>query len=459
MIVNRQIKALIVFTLLGLFLFVWLLKFGYFFSDDFTWLWHAQKMQSFRDIMTFKMSSYYSPVMNLFYYVSYKLFYYQAAYYFLFTILVHILSTFLVWLLLSKFVKNKLVVYLGAILFLVAGSAYESVIWISANIHSLTTLFILLAVYFYWLFLEDNKLKNAILVWLFFILALGTKEIAFISGPLIILTFIFFVISRKKLALTLYHKFLLFFIFIINAVYAFFEYRWQQGSVNISSGYWQLDFWQVLRWPVIIIDTIVPFGKLIDISNYRYFYVASFLLLILVIFILRKSLLFYYGLFWLLIASLPTIFAVDKWWMPLVSRYTYLPKVGAVLIFVLLLEKMYRAWPKKYFYALVSLIIIYNLAYWVIIAKNDYPYVYQSGRSLKQMVEEVGQKNPVRVFMVFPFPFENNNAHVVGAFSTLIDFSWERIIFVEENQLEAASPSPQDAVVYWDNKNRLYHIK
>ena len=135
MIVNSKIKALIVFTLSGLFLFTWLLKYGYFFSDDFTWLWHAQKMHSFLDIMTFKMSSYYSPVMNLFYY--------QAAYYFLFTILVHILSTFLVWLLLSKFIKNRVIVYLGAILFLVAGSAYEAVIWVSANIHSLTTLFML----------------------------------------------------------------------------------------------------------------------------------------------------------------------------------------------------------------------------------------------------------------------------------------------------------------------------
>lgn len=459
MIANSKIKALIVFTLLGLFLFAWLLKYAYFFSDDFTWLWHAQKMQSFRDIITFKMSSYYSPVMNLFYYLSYKLFYYQAAYYFLFTILVHILSTFLVWLLLSKLVKNKLVVYLGAILFLVAGSAYESVIWISANIHSLTTLFILLVIYFYWLFLEDNKLKNAILVLLFFILALGTKEIAFISGPLIILTLIFFVISRKKLALTLYNKFLLFFIFIFNGVYAFFEYRWQQGSVNISSGYWHLDFSQFVRWPVIIIDTIVPFNHLIDVSNYRYFYVASLLLLIMIIFILRKSLIFYYGLFWVLIASLPTIFAVDKWWVPLVSRYTYLPKVGAVLICVILLEKIYHSWSKKYFYAFSLLLIVYNLVYWIIIAKNDYPYVYQSGRSLKQVVEVVGQKNPARVFMVFPFPFENNNAHVVGAFSTLINFSWERIIFIKEDQMEITSINPQDAIIYWDNKNRLYYIK
>lgn len=459
MIVNSKIKALIVFTLLGLFLFVWLLKYGYFFSDDFTWLWHAQKMYTFTDIMTFKMSSYYSPVMNLFYYLSYKLFYYQAAYYFLFTILVHILSTFFLFLLLSKFIKNRVVVYLGAILFLVAGSAYEAVIWISANIHSLTTLFILLAVYFYWLFLEDNKLKNAILVLLFFILALGTKEIAFISGPLIILTFIFFTLSRKKLVRTLYNKFLLSLVFIINACYAFFEYRWQQGSVNISSGYWHLDFSQLVRWPVIIIDTIVPFSKLIDISNYRYFYVASFLLLMVIIFILRKSLIFYYGLFWLLIASLPTIFAVDKWWMPLVSRYTYLPKIGAVLIFMVLLEKIYRSWPKKYFYVLTSLIIVYNLVYWIIIAKNDYPYVYQSGRSLKQVVEEVGQKNPDRVFMIFPFPFQNNNAHVVGVFSTLINFSWEQVIFIEESQLEVFTPSSQDAIIYWDNKNRLYYIK
>ncbi|MBP9802241.1 hypothetical protein KBC40_01475, partial [Patescibacteria group bacterium] len=48
----------------GILLFGWLMKFGYFFSDDFTWLWHAQKMHSLQDILTFKMASYYSPVMN-----------------------------------------------------------------------------------------------------------------------------------------------------------------------------------------------------------------------------------------------------------------------------------------------------------------------------------------------------------------------------------------------------------
>ena len=443
----------------GILLFGWLMKFGYFFSDDFTWLWHAQKMHSLQDILTFKMASYYSPVMNAFYYIHYHLFYYQTAYYYLSTIIVHVLISFIIFLIIGKISSQKKLAILGAIFFLIAGSAHEPVMWLAANIHVFATLFVVLAVYFYILFLDNHKLQYAGLTLIAFVLALCSKEIAFVSFPLIVLTGLYFGLKNKKLDKTFAHKVLLVLLAVGTIIYALFEYQWQRHSTALSSGYWQLDLSQFLRWPVIIVDTLLPFSKLVDFQSRYFFYLASVLLLAILFYYLRKSKLFYFGLLWIMLASLPTIFAVDKLWMPFASRYTYLPKIGAVLLLVALLHKLFATWKPKYVYSLVGLVFACNVAYFVYVALSEYPAVYQTGLSLTEVVEEIGQLQATQVFMVYPFPFKENHAHVVGVFSTLINLPEDKIILIDPKELESVESEANSVRVYWDAKKESYFIK
>jgi hypothetical protein len=449
-------KILGPFLFIGLLLFGWVLKFGYFFSDDFYWLYQAQRISGFSDVLFFKISTYHSPVLNFFYYVFYNLFYYQAHWYFLATILVHILVAYFLFLFIYKITKKKSISLFSAMFFLLAGSAYEPIFWIAANLHVFATIFILLFIYFYWQFLNTHKIKHFIISFLFFLLAINTKEIAFISIFLMLATYLFFKFKNKETRAYIYNKILVFLIFIVTIVFGFLEYIWQRNSPAINSGYWQLDFSQFLRWPVIIVDTIIPFFRWINIDNYFYIYTLSLILIISLIYFLKKSLLFWYGLSWILIASLPTIFAVDKLWMPLASRYTYLLKIGTVFILCALLARLLKKVPKKIVYIFIFSLFVYNVFYWVNIVKKDYPYVYQSGRALKEVVLKIAPQNPANIFMVRPLPFEGNTAHIVGAFSTLMDYPKEKIIFIDQENLPE---NPNGIIVYWDHQKRVYFFE
>ena len=58
--------------------------------------------------------------------------------------------------------------------------------------------------------------------------------------------------------------------------------------------------------------------------------------------------------------------------------------------------------------------------------------------------------------MVDPFPFTNNHAHIVGAFSTLIDYPEEKIIFVSDEDLPGCVVG---VAVYWDSQKKTYFLK
>ncbi|MFH0873901.1 MAG: hypothetical protein V1846_03665 [Candidatus Komeilibacteria bacterium] len=456
---SSNLKIFINFALIGSLLFSWLLKVGYFFSDDFGWLWYAQEKHGLIDIVTQKMLSFYSPVMNLFYFISYRAFHYQVAYYFLFIIVVHIIATCVVYLLLTKLIEDKRVAWWGAVFFLLAGSAYEPLFWVAANLHAVASLFIVLAVYWYWLFLAKNNLGRGAMALLFFILAIGTKEIAVVTAPLMILTAVAFFLKKRGRISTWANGILVALILSLSGVYAYFEYLWNHHSLPATSGYWQLDFFQFIRWPVIIVDMLVPLFRWINESNHYYLYGVCFLAVVGLIYFLRKSLIFYYGLLWVLIASLPTIFAVDRLWMPLSSRYTYLPRIGIIIILAVALRKLFSLWPRKCVYLVIVLLFSYNIFYWLLVAHSDYPYVYQTGRSLKQVVEQVGTRKTDKVYMLEPYPFWQNYPMVVGAFSTLIGLPEARIIFVPEEQAAGFKGGVSDAVIYWDRATEKYYIK
>jgi len=365
------------------------------------------------------------------------------------------MTSYLVYLILGNLRVEKKIALISAIFFLIAGSAYEPIIWIAANLHSFATLFILLTIFYYQKFLANNKSKHFILTCIFFILALNTKEIAFITLPLMLATYIFYRFDRKN-KLNKNNKILLTTTALITLFYTYFQYSWQKNSSAISSGYWQIDFAQFYRWPIIIMDTLLPLFKWLNNNNHTLIYVASLIAISILVYYLRKSKLFWYGSTWLIISSLPTIFAIDKWWMPLASRYTYLPKIGMIFILAVLIRKLYKKYNTKIINIFLIILFAYNTLYWINIANKEYPYVYQSGRSLKEIVKLVGEKQANMVYMIYPFPFEKNNAHVVSAFSTLIDYPEHKIIFIDENDIPK---DPNGAIIRWNSQTKKYSLE
>lgn len=439
-------------------LFGWLLWYGYFFSDDFTWLWHAKKILAGETtILTARMSSFYSPVLNAFYTWLYPVFGSVPAGYFAVGMLIHAATSFMVGVLTKLVTRSWFAGLLAVVLFAFAGGAYEPIVWIGANMHSIVALFItssiaaLIASYQY-------RKYSGLLLFISFVsavLAFGTKEIAIILPAIVFLVLMHY---RKKIFQPIRIIYILAFYFL-SIAYAYQQYLWQKASVWVGDGVWSLEAVRLLKYPLVMLDAIIPLRPLLTADNALIYTVISFVLFSYVIYRFRSELSMWLGICWVALAALPVIFFETlHWWSLLASRYTYTMRVGIIMLIAGILVSLMRnaktvRTAHAFFWVLIVL-TIGQIAFMISTVTSEYAYVYQSGRSLNQSVEYIAELQPDKVYVLSGRPFEVNVAHIVAAFDLVADIKEDQVIFLNEtDQID------DGVFLVWDSIDKKYIVK
>jgi tetratricopeptide (TPR) repeat protein len=132
----------------------------------------------------------YRPVRYLSYTIDYAISGLKPAGYHVANILYHAITAWVIFLLLVRLMKNRLTAMIGAVLFVAHPVVTDSVTYLSGRRDILVTLFYLCAFYQFVRYREQPQLWRLMLVPLFFILALGAKEMA-VTFPLVCLLYDF----------------------------------------------------------------------------------------------------------------------------------------------------------------------------------------------------------------------------------------------------------------------------
>jgi len=460
-------QLFILSTAISILVYGWVIFQGYIFSDDFTWLWHGQKIaNSMTNILTFRMSSFYSPVMNAFYSVMYSLFGYDPQPLFFIGLLVHILVSFLSGVLAFQLIRSRLVSGVVVVLAAFAGGAYEPLVWIGANMHSFVTLFILSCLIFYYHYLATKKTLSLLFAFAFFIFAVGTKESAIITPALLLLLTLYYRLEQNKYILS--KSIILYWSAIITlaGIYSYQQYLWQKSSIWVQSGIWQINFSSILRLPLIVLDNFIPLSFLtVHLTNLSaiFLWLFSLLFLALLLYKFRQLKLIWLGFVWLIITISPVIFfRTEYWWQPLASRYNYLPRFGAILIISVILHYLIVQNKSRHIISgLIYVVIITTFAQIYFMAATittEYNYVYNTGRSLVRAMEKINQIGPQKIIVRWDHPFTANNAHLVGAVAIITDIREENIIFLKPDEPEELKNN-QSVLLYWEPNLRQYEVK
>lgn len=457
-------------TLLGISVFAsfilygWVIKQGFLFSDDFTWLWHGQKVSSLYDVMTFRMSTFYSPVMNGFYATVQNVFGYNPQPIFAINILAHALVSWLAGILTWQMTKSRLVAVITVSLAAVAGVAYEPLVWIGANMHSFVTFFVLGSLVTYNQYFTSNKGLYLLGSLLFFILALGTKESAIVTPALLL-----FLTIYKHSDIRLQFNFSIAAFWSVVSIgsigYLYRQYLWQKNSIWVESGVWNLSFNELVRLPLILLDNLIPIGLLkfyLTNNTAILLSLVAFILFAFILYKFRQVKLVWFGLAWTLVGVAPFIFFNTQfWWEPLASRYNYLPRIGVIIILASIFHYLVVHNKARHIVSgLLSIVVISvvsQLVFMAYVVNSQYNYVYNTGRSLTQIMEEIKTVNPDKILVRWDYPFTGNNAHIVGAASIIANIEEERLKFLQKGDIEHLEQ--KEILLYWNAQARQYDIK
>lgn len=456
-----QFPAFLVALSIGMvtLLYGWLLWYGEFFSDDFTWLWHGQRLWPVPwEIFTRQIGSFYSPVLNAFYTVFYKVFGYWAAPYLFAGLVVHVLVAYSIGLFTYRLTNNHGAAILVTLLASVVGPAYEPLVWIASNLHSVATLFIVLALLSYERFLKQGRTTSLVLTLVWYALALATKEVAIVTP--ILLALLWWLHRSERIAKRRgLHPAFIIAAAALTTVYAIVEYYWQRAGFTVESGLWRVDFTQFVRLPLLLADLVVPLTPLLNASNASAIWLIATVAFISFIIASWHLPVARFGLAWAVVTILPTIFfGTATWWGLLASRYTYLPRLGLILA----IGAWYAHFAehknlRRWFVGWLVLLMVYQSMVMSITVWGDYAaYVYKTGSSLQLAARTAAAVQIERMYVATDRPFEANEAYIVGALETLGNIRESNIVFLKTP--EAPSLKKNEAVLRWSPQLRSYQV-
>lgn len=351
---------------------------NFFIGDDFTWLrWAADAPGGVLSYFTESNGFFYRPGTKVYFYLMYHTFWLNQLTYHLVSLFLHFAVTVLFFLLAKKVFKNTLLATLSAFLFLIASGSTEAVFWISSTGHLFNAFFGLLGLLFFIYYEEKKKPYFYILSFAFFSLALLFHELG-IFLPLLIIAY---KLKDNSLILVknVFRRKDFLFLFIPVVLYLFARYlsnsHWLSGDYNYDLlrfpfnfagnilGYISLTFLGSLALPV--------YEKLRIISRDNILLTLGMIPLILLglILIYQKSKklfeeeekgIIFFGLSFFLVSLLPFIGLGN-----ITSRYNYLASVGLIIIFVILVKKLYNFLSSNgrhtAFASVLLFVIVYSL--------------------------------------------------------------------------------------------------
>lgn len=319
---------------------------------------------------THTTSSYYRPMMHLVFMAEYSIFGFKAWGWHLTNIVFHALNGIFVFLL-SLSLLNKSskkgshaglssgTLALGAALLFISHPARTEVVaWVSAVPELAFTLFLLISLYLYTLYREEEKIRLLIISAAFFLLSTLSKESS-LALPILIVA-IDIITRDKKRSFILPFRYIPYIIVII--IYFALRINALQGLTPRPGSHSYLSGFQYfLNVFPLFIDHIKTLVLPVKLSIFHVFHpvyslgearsilsIVVTLLILALFYRLRKiDRLYLFALALIVIPLLPALYipALDR--NPFAERYLYLPGAGLALFTVLLLRETYDYHCKK----------------------------------------------------------------------------------------------------------------
>lgn len=463
--------ALFVFTLLNLAVY-WHFLGHFFYSDDFVWIHHGELIrQDIMNVFRIKVTSFYSPVVNAYFYLGQVLFPSNHVAYHAVGLGIHILNTYLVFVLLKHLTKRIDASYVGAIFFAVAMYHYEAVIWISAIMHVLVTLFVLLGLIAYCRFLETDKKTYLFLSLLSGIVAFFTKENGIVFGGMIIGLYAYYRFQYKDKKSAMH---LVYYVALLLGLFAY-TYIQQRNSMWIGNGVYTISaramyplvssMFAVFDHPFIMAIVSRPtlmarvclgtlFLSYIAYKKWRHIF-----------------LLYVFGVFMMVAGFAPVMFFYFGTWFTVAqNRYSYLPTVGAAIIIAFVYMAIRSASKTKMVLALSTLVFLLYIGYNIRGNYKTYTREYRvieeqmvgMSESFKKIESQVTPHQ--KIILVGGYPFKGNEYYRF-LYRYMIDSTHQKSIedwtseINEKEALEKYAGNKDYLLLGWDNKEKAIYIR
>lgn len=353
--------AIIIYLFVLCFILIFPMVDNYFVGDDFTWLRWAADCTSNCDPVS-RITSYftnsegffYRPGTKLYFYLMYSSFWLNQVIYHFVSLILHFVVVSLLFLLALKVFKNKLMAFGSAVLFLLMSGSTEAIFWISSTGYLFNAAFGILGVL---LFISWEEKKNKLLL-LFSILSLLIApmfhELGIVFPIVIVLYGLMY--GRLKAFKNVKNRLDYLLIFIPVVIYAVLRLtsksHWLSGDYN----------YDIIMLPFNFIGNLIGYGLLTalgpmgqpiyDISrnllreNLIIALVVCVIPIVLSLLIYRNKkinievenrnlVIFGFGFFF--ITLLPFLGLGN-----ITSRYDYLASFGLIIIFLVLIRKIYE---------------------------------------------------------------------------------------------------------------------
>lgn len=327
---------------------------SFFVGDDFTWLrWAADAPTNILNYFTQSNGFFYRPGTKVYFYLMYHTFWLNQFAYHAVSLFLHFAITVTFLIIAKKVFKNTLFAALAAFLFLIASGSTEMVYWISSTGSLFTAMFGLLGLLFFIYYEEQKKFFYYVLSFIFFALALLFHELG-IFLPLLIVAYKLKDNSFGLVKNVFKRKDFLF-LFVPVVIYLIARFlansHWLSGDYNYDFIKFPLNFiGNTLGYVALTFMGLsaLPFYEKLRLITREHILLTLGIIpfvLLLIFFIYKKSKSLFdleekkiiiFGLSFFVVSLLPFIGFGN-----ITSRYSYLASMGLIVIFVILIKKLY----------------------------------------------------------------------------------------------------------------------
>nr|MBI5455862.1 O-antigen ligase family protein [Candidatus Levybacteria bacterium] len=327
---------------------------SFFVGDDFTWLrWAADGPSNILNYFTQSNGFFYRPGTKVYFYLMYHTFWLNQFTYHAVSLFLHFSITVILLIIAKKVFKNTLFATLAAFLFLIASGSTEMVYWISSTGSLFTAFFGLLGLLFFVYYEEQKKFNYYLLSFVFFSLALLFHELG-IFLPLLIVSYKLKDNPLASIKNLLRRKDFLF-LFVPVVIYLFVRFtansHWLSGDYNYDFIKFPFNFvGNILGYMALTLmgPSALPFyEKIRSFTRENILLTLGMIPLVLLVaffaykkfkslFDFEEKKIVIFGLSFFVVSLLPFVGLGN-----ITSRYSYLASMGLIIIFVILIKKLY----------------------------------------------------------------------------------------------------------------------
>ncbi len=389
---------------------------------------------------TISNESSFRPIVTLLNFVEFFFFGKNPIGYHLVNIILHFFCSVLLFFLLKKLVSKKGAV-LGAVLYGVHPIMSETVLSVAFAEDILCGIFLLVSLIYSEKWLSKKNLLFMIIALLSYLLALGSKEMAFFY-PLGFLIFIPFLTTKIK------RGFLLFgFFTVLTVLFSYFRFVWflnpaqtdQNILVSVSKWFGEIyylpDYLYSFFFPykLSVIHTVkkIPPDNMVQTALYWIFFLTFFAS---GIYLWVKKSFCGLGILWFIISLVP-VSGIMPLNFPYAERYIYIPLIGLIICAGDLLSKI--SFSKRQICLLLSvasILILRNL-----IRTSD----WRNDLSLWESTAKTNPESPAVRYSLGKLYHEKNQLKKA-------EIEYRKAIYLNQNYLD---PYINLAVVYMDRKD------